>query len=145
MTESTPGRREFLAGACGILVAGFANLEFASPANAAGVTRLKNGKIQLRLPQVKELAAVGGVIAVRNSRGKSIAITRTGAKTYAAFDLTCPHEQIAVKPVAGESTWSCPGHGAQFDAKTGAVTGGPAKTGLAKVKTALKGNVLTVG
>ena len=145
MTEATPGRREFLAGACGILVAGFANLEFASAAHAAGVTRLKNGKIQLRLPQVKELAAVGGVLAVRNSKGKSIAITRTGDKTYAAFDLTCPHQQIRVQPVAGESTWTCPGHGAQFDAKTGAVTGGPATSGLKKLKTAIKGNVLTVG
>ena len=145
MSASTPNRRDFLAGACGILVAGFANLQFADAANAAGITRLKNGKVQLRLAQVKELSKVGGMLAVTNSKGRAIAITRTAAQTYTALDLSCTHEGVRVMAKAGASTWDCPGHGAQFDAKTGAVVNGPAERPLKRLKTVLKGAVLTVG
>lgn len=145
MSASTPNRRDFLAGACGILVAGFANLQFADAANAAGITRLKNGKVQLRLAQVKELSKVGGMLAVTNSKGRAIAITRTAAQTYMALDLSCTHEGVRVQAKAGSTTWDCPGHGAQFDAKTGAVVSGPAERPLKRLKTVLKGAVLTVG
>ena len=145
MSAPTPNRRDFLAGACGILVAGLANVQFADAAHAASITRLKNGKVQLRVAQVKELAKVGGMIAVTSSKGRAIAITRTGAKAYTAFDLTCTHQGVRVQATAGSSTWDCPGHGAQFDAKTGAVVNGPAERPLNKVKTVLKGAVLTVG
>ena len=143
MTAATPDRRTFLAGVCGLLVAGA--ISFPSPASAAGITVLKNGKVQLRLAKVKELAKVGGTVAVTDGKGRPLAVRRTGAKTYAAFSLVCPHAGATVTAKSGGSTWTCPGHGARFDANTGAVVGGPATSDLTKIRTTVKAGVLTVG
>ena len=145
MTAATPNRRDVIAGFCGLMLAGFTAVEFADAAHAANITKLKNGKVQLRISKVKQLAKPGGVIVVGNSKNRPIAVTRLDAKTFAAFDLICPHQGVRVNATAGATTWTCPGHGAQFDAVTGDVTRGPADRGLTKLKTAVKGDVLTVG
>lgn len=143
MTAATPDRRTFLAGICGLLVTGA--IAQPGPASAAAITVLKNGKVQLQLSQVKELAKVGGTVAVTDAQGRPIAVRRTGAKTYAAFSLVCPHAGQTVAAKSGGKTWTCPGHGARFDANTGAVVGGPAPTGLSKLRTTVKAGILTVG
>lgn len=141
--EST--RRTFIAGACGLLVAGFGGLQFAAPASAAGVQRLANGKVRITLAKASELAVNGGVLAITTSKNRPIGIKRINAKRYVAFDLTCPHAGFAIVPEGDESEWECPGHGAKFNSQTGAALSGPTSQSLKPIKTALKAGVLTVG
>jgi cytochrome b6-f complex iron-sulfur subunit len=51
-----------------------------------------------------------------------------------AYDATCPHQGVTVDPPV-DGTITCPGHGSQFDAATGALKRGPATTGLTPVPT----------
>lgn len=51
-----------------------------------------------------------------------------------AYDATCPHQGVTVDPPV-DGTITCPGHGSQFDAATGALKQGPATTGLTPVST----------
>ena len=64
-------------------------------------------------------------------KDKRIVLART-EEGYAAFDDRCPHRGGSL---AGGSlmcgTVQCPWHGSQFTVRTGAVTAGPAKTGIA--------------
>jgi thiosulfate dehydrogenase (quinone) large subunit len=55
------------------------------------------------------------------------------AGTFLAFDAVCPHAgcQVGYDPAAKVIT--CPCHGSQFNASTGAVEVGPAATGLKKI------------
>lgn len=142
---SHPDRRDFLAGVCGLIVAGVAGFEFAAPASAAGIERLKNGKLRITVSQVKELANDGGAVGVTTAKNKPIGIKRINATTYAAFDLKCPHQGVTVMPESDEREWECPGHGAKFDSRTGAKISGPVRRGLTKIKTTLDGDILIVG
>ncbi|GGK43909.1 hypothetical protein GCM10010124_40940 [Pilimelia terevasa] len=51
---------------------------------------------------------------------------------FRAFDAACPHQGVQVSPPE-DGTISCSGHGAQFD-EQGAVTKGPAQSGLTRRK-----------
>ena len=57
-------------------------------------------------------------------------LVRTGDATAVAFSAVCPHQGCTVLP-EGEA-FACPCHGSQF-AADGAVTAGPAPTGLVPV------------
>lgn len=57
-------------------------------------------------------------------------LVRTGDATVVAFSAVCPHQGCTVLP-EGEA-FACPCHGSQF-AADGAVTAGPARTGLVPV------------
>jgi len=73
------------------------------------------------------LANVGGIAQV-DSGGAPIAAVRTGASTFAAFSLICPHFGCTVG--INGSAFRCPCHGAQF-ASTGTWIGGQRTTNLA--------------
>jgi Rieske Fe-S protein len=135
-------RRTFIAGACGALVAGIVGLEAALPANAVGVKKLKNGKMQLTISKLPKLAKAGGVVGI-TVRGAAVAVVCTAPGRYSAFDLRCPHQGVTVN--ASGSTWVCPAHQSVFDPLTGDRLSGPTPRGLTKVKTAFKAGVLTVG
>lgn len=84
------------------------------------------------------LATNGGSL-VKN--GVIIARTTTGA--FIAVAAACTHQGVTVNFVSSSTSFSCPGHGAQFNAN-GTVTQGPAATNLKKYSTSLSGTTLTV-
>ncbi|MFD1150412.1 Rieske (2Fe-2S) protein, partial [Saccharothrix hoggarensis] len=74
----------------------------------------------------------GGAIAGNPATSKPLVLVRTG-DTVKAYDATCPHQGTAVSPPEG-GVITCPNHGSTFNATDGAVTKGPATTGLTEVK-----------
>ncbi|NUS63744.1 MAG: Rieske (2Fe-2S) protein, partial [Saccharothrix sp.] len=85
-------------------------------------------------PIIAALADVpdgGGLIAGNPANSKPLVIVRTG-DTVKAYDATCPHQGVAVSPPEN-GVITCPNHGSTFNASDGAVTKGPATTGLAEV------------
>jgi len=77
------------------------------------------------------LANVGGIARVDNG-GTPIAAVRTGADTFAAFSLICPHRGCTVG--INGLAFRCPCHGAMF-ASSGVWTGGQQTTNLAAFST----------
>jgi cytochrome b6-f complex iron-sulfur subunit len=138
-TEKTGlSRRSVL---CGVLVAlavpgGLAACSSGSTPSGTGTTggTAPGGTTAGGPPIIAALADVpdgGGLIAGNPANSKPLVIVRTG-DTVKAYDATCPHQGVAVSPpVNGVIT--CPNHGSTFNASDGAVTKGPATTGLAEV------------
>ncbi|MBL0939931.1 MAG: Rieske 2Fe-2S domain-containing protein [Gemmatimonadaceae bacterium] len=61
------------------------------------------------------LANVGGVAgSVGNVAGTPVAVVRSGATSFAAFSMVCPHAGTTIGVVNGTS-FRCPNHGALFD------------------------------
>lgn len=56
-------------------------------------------------------------------------VTHPSGQEFRAFTSTCTHQGCPVDKVQ-QNTISCPCHGSQFDASTGAVKQGPAKKPL---------------
>ncbi|MFM8349750.1 MAG: ubiquinol-cytochrome c reductase iron-sulfur subunit [Actinomycetales bacterium] len=136
-------RRTFLIGACGLITAGLGTALLADDAEAAtGIKRRANGQVDVTVAKVPALAKVGGAALLGNVKGVPTAVVRTGQNTYQALNLRCTHQGVPVALRNGQ--WSCPAHGSAF-AIDGSVTGGPAETSLATVKSALNKGVLTVG
>jgi nitrite reductase/ring-hydroxylating ferredoxin subunit len=86
------------------------------------------GPVSLSVDVLKyaALASIGGIARVDNG-GTPVAAVRTGASTFAAFSLICPHFRCTVG--INGSAFRCPCHGAQF-ASTGAWIGGQRTTNL---------------
>lgn len=53
---------------------------------------------------------------------------------FVAYDAICPHQGCTVAYQTSARIIACPCHGSEFDPKTGAVTRGPAPTGLTRIK-----------
>jgi thiosulfate dehydrogenase (quinone) large subunit len=60
-------------------------------------------------------------------------VIRPSAGTFVAFDAVCPHAGCTVGYDPAAQVITCPCHGSQFSASTGAVEVGPATTGLKKL------------
>ena len=63
----------------------------------------------------------------------SLVIQHT-ADQFVAFDAVCPHAGCTVAYQSGADIIACPCHGSEFNAQTGAVTLGPATSGLTPIK-----------
>lgn len=100
-----------------------------------------NVDLTVTLAQFSALASIGGLARVDANTTIPVGVARTGAASYLAYGLTCPH-QGAVVQVRG-SGWQCPAHGAQFT-NTGAVTRGPAATGLVALAAVLDSSGTTL-
>ena len=88
----------------------------------------------------KELAKtsdvpVGGGVILPDAK---VVITQPSAGTFDAFSAVCTHQGFLVTSVEGGAI-VCNHHGSTYDAKTGAVTQGPAPAGLQKVGIVVKG------
>ena len=59
--------------------------------------------------------------------------------TYVAYSAICTHEGCIVDFTQGVG-FSCPCHGARFDANSGQPTAGPARRQLEKINVAVNGN-----
>ncbi len=77
------------------------------------------------------LANIGGIARV-DMGGTPVAAVRTGADTFAAFSLICPHRGCTVG--INGSAFRCPCHGAMF-ASTGTWIGGQRTTNLGSFTT----------
>jgi thiosulfate dehydrogenase (quinone) large subunit len=67
------------------------------------------------------------------STDPSVVIQLT-AGDFVAYDAICPHQGCTVAYQTSARIIACPCHGSEFDPKTGAVTRGPAPTGLTRIK-----------
>ena len=135
---STMSRRGFI-GACALAAVALPAL----PAAAQGLTRtLPDGRIAIRVSSIPELGKVGGAVRVGTIDGTPVGVARTGARTYRAFSLSCPHQGVTVGRSA--TGWTCSAHGSKFEAD-GDLVLGPATTGLEAIPSRLRGGTLTIG
>jgi cytochrome b6-f complex iron-sulfur subunit len=74
---------------------------------------------------------VGGAISAEDSDGKPVIVSRPTAGEVVAFSAICTHRGCTVAPK--DRILQCPCHGSTYDPATGANTGGPAPSPLAKV------------
>lgn len=86
---------------------------------------------------------VGGSITAKGPDGTPLIISRPRATKVVAHSAICTHQGCQVAP-AGKRTLDCPCHGAQFDAYTGKVLGGPAPIPLPAVKVKIHGQNIVV-
>ena len=94
--------------------------------------------------QLVKVAGVGDIPSGQGKcveiNGKKIAIFHVDGAYY-ALDDDCPHKQgpLSEGEIDGNEIL-CPWHGASFDLKTGAVTGGPAANGVQSYKITVDGS-----
>ncbi|WP_328912808.1 MULTISPECIES: Rieske (2Fe-2S) protein [unclassified Streptomyces] len=84
---------------------------------------------------------VGGAKLYREDR---VVVSQPVKGTFKAFSAVCTHQGCVVDAVKG-TTVSCPCHGSEFDAETGAVVQGPATVPLPAVQVKEAGGTLTAG
>jgi Rieske Fe-S protein len=89
--------------------------------NAGGGGATGGSALTVSVAAFPALANVGGVARVDGGNGLPVALVRTGAASFAAFSLRCPHQGATVE-VQG-SSFRCPAHGARFNG-SGTWTGG---------------------
>ena len=112
------GRREFVARTS----MGLSALLLASCAGAD--TSPLSGSVIVPVANYSALATTGGIVRV-NESSTPIALERTGATTFAAFALICPHQGSTVGVTGGSIPFICPNHGAQFNAAGKNIGGQP--------------------
>jgi Rieske Fe-S protein len=134
-------RRSVLRGGVVVAVGGVAGFVFARNSGAAkpkSPTAAANGYGPAAGTgrSLTTLGAVpdGGGVVLRDA---DVVVTRSGSTVH-AFSATCTHEGCQVGSVAN-GLISCPCHGSQFDATTGAVARGPATRPLPEVAVTVQG------
>jgi Rieske Fe-S protein len=122
------GRREFVTRAS----AGLGVLLLAA---CQGVdTSPLSGSVVVNVANYAKLANVGGIVRI-NETSTPIALERTGATTFVAYSLVCPHQGGTVQVTGGTSVaFECPVHGAQFNS-SGRNVGGQSTGSLSTYKT----------
>ena len=98
--------------------------------------------LTVRVSDYPALATVGGISQV-SSTGIPVAVVRSGASSFRAFSLRCPHAGSTVQVTGG--SFRCPNHGATFNS-SGAWTGGERTSSLTELKVTANaaGDVLTI-
>jgi Rieske Fe-S protein len=93
-----------------------------------------------RLATVDQVPEGGGLILDKDK----IVLTRDSSGNLHAFSSICTHQGCPVNRVSGGKI-SCPCHGSQFDASSGAVVAGPAPRPLPQVAVTIRGNAIYTG
>ena len=83
---------------------------------------------------------VGGAAIVK-AGSTAYVVAQPTAGEFVAHSAVCPHEGCLCNQISGSEA-VCPCHGSRFNATTGAVVRGPAKTGLAPANVAVDGSTL---
>ncbi len=92
----------------------------------------------LKVASVSELSAGEGKVV--DAEGQSIALFNVDG-TFSAIDNTCTHVGGPLGEGAlVDDTVSCPWHGAVFNVKTGACTGGPAASDVKSFPVKVEGD-----
>lgn len=128
--QSGTSRREFIAASAASAVAA---LLVTACGGASDTTGVNTGPVSLsvQVSNYSALASVGGIAEVDRG-GTPVAAVRTGANSFAAFSLICPHNGCTVG-ITG-SSFVCPCHGARF-ASSGVWTGGQRTSNLFSLAT----------
>lgn len=116
-------RRYFLAGSA-TAVGAVATVGACGVSPAPGTTTPSPGAGLVALSDVP----VGGAASALTAAGEKIVVAQPEAGTVVAFGAACPHAGCTVLPDGASLV--CPCHGSLFDPATGAVTRGPAESGL---------------
>lgn len=66
------------------------------------------------LADFPSLAAVGGTARVDGGSSRPVAVTRTGASTFVALSMICPHAGYRPIQITAPG-FRCPNHGAEFE------------------------------
>lgn len=127
MSAAGPDRRQVL---CGLLL-GVPSLVFLSACDAVRVGGPGSTKPGAVLAKVTDVPVGGGALVDAGTNGL-ILLTQPEAGQIHAFNPTCPHAGAKVSPPQG-NVITCPAHGSQFNATTGALLRGPAPHGLSTV------------
>ena len=96
--------------------------------SATGASTYKLGKISKFKPGTLLIVTVPG-------NGQKISVLAT-KKGYFAFSTSCTHQGFQLRTEGNKLV--CDNHGAQFNAKTGMPTSGPATASLTKLRTSVK-------
>lgn len=83
---------------------------------------------------------VGGGTVIESLK---VVVTQPTEGDFKAFSAVCPHQGCTVASVA-DNTITCPCHGSEFDAATGAVKKGPATSGLEAKQVTVGSDGITV-
>ena len=131
--QSGTTRREFITAAAASAVAALLVTACGggSASDSTGVVDTGPVSLSVQVSNYAALANVGGIARV-DSGGSPVAAVRTGASTFAAFSLICPHFGCTVG--INGSAFLCPCHGARF-ASSGAWTGGQRTSNLTPLGT----------
>jgi thiosulfate dehydrogenase [quinone] large subunit len=77
---------------------------------------------------------VGGAAAFTDpGTGAPALVIQQTAGDFVAFDAVCPHAGCTVAYTRSAKIITCPCHGSEFDAESGAVIRGPATRGLTPI------------
>ena len=111
--------------AAGLITVGTAGVAPGQPQNPGSPNNPGGSSINLvvDISKFPALATVGGVARVDGGSGVPVGAVRTSSSQFGAYTLVCTHQGATVQLSGGG--WTCPSHGAQFNA-SGAVTRGPA-------------------
>jgi thiosulfate dehydrogenase (quinone) large subunit len=91
----------------------------------------------VKLGAASQLPAGAGATYADPGDGQPDIVIRQSNGTLVAYSAVCPHAGCTVEYGGGQIV--CPCHGSTFNAQTGAVTNGPATTGLAPRKVLQRG------
>ena len=107
-----------------------------TPNPTPGNTALLTVNLSNQMLSVNDFVAGGGVIVVRIATGNAVT-------SFTAFSSVCPHAGSTVQFQPQSQSFNCPAHNSNFNI-SGAVTGGPAGSGLTKKTVEISGTTLTV-
>ena len=130
-------RKKFLVSACALCAMGLT----ATMIDSCSTTAPFNFTLNLHDTGNVALGSVGGSVTVTTNSGTPAIVIKTSSG-YKAMSLVCTHNGCTVN-YAGSRGFTCPCHGATFDAN-GAVTGGPAPTSLPQYTVTQASNILTI-
>ena len=92
--------------------------------------------LSTQLSAVGDFVAASGIIVVRTATGNQ-------ASSFKAFSNVCPHEAGTISYNKTTTVFTCAKHGATFN-QSGAVTSGPATSGMSTKTVTVTGTTLTV-
>jgi len=144
---SEPSRRGVLrgaalVGAAGALVGPLAACDKKVPTGSrfGSPTGAGSDKPSGPITKISDVPVEGG--QVLGVAGTKVVVTQPVAGTFQAFSAICPHAGCTVNNIT-KDVITCPCHGAQFDAATGAVVRGPAMAPLASIPIAVQGSTIS--
>ena len=82
---------------------------------------------------------VGTAFQFTDASGGPAYLLQPATGTFLAYSAICTHEGCPVSYDHAANSFACPCHGAKFDATSGGVTSGPARSPLAKFNVVLSG------
>jgi cytochrome b6-f complex iron-sulfur subunit len=92
--------------------------------------------LNAQLTNVGDFVAESGIIVLRLAAGNQVS-------SFRAFSNVCPHEAGVISYNKTTTIFTCARHGATFN-QSGAVTNGPATSGMRLKVVTITGNTLTV-